>query len=176
MPCLSWRCGAAQRRHGQLYDLLSVRHQCTALFHGKRISHVFQILSSLFLCASQNQKSSYPRDWLEYSDPDSCHGRQTQICKSHYSVPEKPFSAGLSVALLVLRLPDADLSGHASVTPAPSQPYPRPLTALHASCPLQHLSLPVIHAARLQYTAICSPDAPSLDMAFLFPLWWSVCC
>lgn len=53
---------------------------------------------------------------------------------------------------------------------------PCPVTALHASCPLQHLSLPVIHAQGLQYPAVCSPDAPPLDMAVLFPLWRSVRC
>ena len=48
MPCLSWRGRTAQRRDGQLYDLLSMWHQCVALFHGKRIPHVFQVFSSLF--------------------------------------------------------------------------------------------------------------------------------
>ena len=48
MPCLSWRGRTAQRRDGQLYDLLSMWHQCAALFHGKRIPHVFQVFSSLF--------------------------------------------------------------------------------------------------------------------------------
>lgn len=28
---------------------------------------------------------------------------------------------------------------------------------------------------RLQYTAVCSPDAPPLDMAVLFPLWRPLC-
>lgn len=49
MPCLSWRGRTAQRRDGQLYDLLSMWHQCAALFHGKRVPHVFQVFSSLFI-------------------------------------------------------------------------------------------------------------------------------
>ena len=48
MPCLSWRGRTAQHRDGQLYDLLSMWYQCAALFHGKRIPHVFQVFSSLF--------------------------------------------------------------------------------------------------------------------------------
>lgn len=79
------------------------------------------------------------------------------------------------MAFLVLWLPDSDLSGHASVIQAPSRSYPCPVTALHASCPLQHLSLPVIHAQGLQYPAVYSPDAPPLDMAVLFPLWRPLC-
>lgn len=149
MPCLSWCGGTAQRRDGQLYDLLSVWHQCAALFHGKRIPHVFQIFSSLFLCASKNQESSDPRDRLEYSDPDSCRNCQAQICESHYPVPEKSFSAGLSVALLVFWFSDAALSDHAAVIQAMQKPSACPVPHLYVSCSLQYLPQSSVHAERL---------------------------
>lgn len=141
MPCLSWRGRTAQRRDGQLYDLLSMWHQCAALFHGKRIPHVFQVFSSLSITLFL--KSLFQQGYLW-----------------HFW-----FFGSLILIYLVMPLLYWLLHDHTLALLL--------LCMLLALCSIC-LCLLSMHRG-LQYTAVCSPDAPPLDMAVLFPLWRPLC-
>ena len=166
MPCLSWRGRTAQRRDGQLYDLLSMWYQCAALFHGKRIPHVFQVFSSLFyaLRKIRNLLILIPVVIVRHKFVNPITLFLKSLFQQGY-LWHFWFFGSLSLIYLVMPLLYRLLHDHTLALSL--------LCMLLALCSIC-LCLLSMHRG-LQYTAVCSPDAPPLDMAVLFPLWRPLC-
>lgn len=166
MPCLSWRGRTAQRQDGQLYDLLSMWHQCAALFHGKRIPHVFQVFSSLFyaLRKIRNLLILIPVVVVRHKFVNPITLFLKSLFQQGY-LWHFWFFGSLILIYLVMPLLYRLLHDHTLALSL--------LCMLLALCSIC-LCLLSMHRG-LQYTAVCSPDAPPLDMAVLFPLWRPLC-
>lgn len=166
MPCLSWRGRTAQRQDGQLYDLLSMWHQCAALFHGKRIPHVFQVFSSLFyaLRKIRNLLILIPVVVVRHKFVNPITLFLKSLFQQGY-LWHFWFLGSLFLIYLVMPLLYRLLHDHTLALSL--------LCMLLALCSIC-LCLLSMHRG-LQYTAVCSPDAPPLDMAVLFPLWRPLC-
>lgn len=107
MSGMPWCCGTAQCWHDQLYDLLSLWYQRAAFF----------MVNGYLMFSRDSQPYAYafrkirnlliPVIGFNILILVPVRDHQTQICKSHYPVPEKSFPSRLSDALLVFWFSDA---------------------------------------------------------------------